>query len=163
MQSTRLVSTGDRIYVDERLAPGEDLLAASIVVYEMVHYLQYKSGAFDGLSCAKSIDLEREAYAIQREFLLRYGVYQPVGVNSYRVGCTLAHEGDVDAGAVRRHASELPACGDGAESQGRQCGPARRKQVTEHRFYRTYIDEHRQTTSWLPTVFVEQRKTETID
>lgn len=83
---------GQRIYIDERLGPEENLLAASIVVHEMVHYLQYQSGGFDAYSCSKSIGLEREAYAVQREFLLRYGVYQPVGVNSHRVGCVLAHD-----------------------------------------------------------------------
>ena len=81
---------GQRIYVDERLGPADDLVAASIVVHEMVHYLQYRSGAFDSFDCAKSIELEREAYAIQREFLLRYGVYRPVGVNSHRCCARLA-------------------------------------------------------------------------
>jgi hypothetical protein len=87
---------GERIYIDERLEPRDNLLAASIVVHELVHYLQYRSSGFDAFSCSKAIDLEREAYAVQREFLLRYGVYQPVGVNSHRVGCELAHESDLD-------------------------------------------------------------------
>lgn len=155
---------GERIYLDERLAPGEDLLAASIVVHEMVHYLQYKSGAFDGFSCAKSIDLEREAYAIQREFLLRYGVYRPVGVNAHRVDCVLAHEGEVDVGATPRGTSEPGACGDGTTDRGRQCEPAwREPQLTEPRSYGTYIYEHRQTTPWLPTVFGDRPKTAHVD
>jgi len=78
---------GERIYIDERLRPNESLLAASIVIHEMVHHLQYRAGRFDALSCSKSIGLEREAYAVQREFLLRYGVYQPVGASEHRVGC----------------------------------------------------------------------------
>ncbi len=85
---------GSRVYLDERLRPAEDLFSSSIVVHEMVHYLQYQSGRFDRFSCARSIELEREAYAIQREFLVRYGVYQPVGINAHRVECVLAHDGD---------------------------------------------------------------------
>ena len=27
------------------------------------------------------------AYGVQREYLLRYGVYQPVGVSMHNVGC----------------------------------------------------------------------------
>jgi hypothetical protein len=37
--------------------------------------------------CSESIGLEREAYAAQREFLLRYRVHQPVGAPMLRVGC----------------------------------------------------------------------------
>lgn len=151
---------GGRIYVDERLAPGEDLLAASIVVHEMVHYLQYKAGAFDGLGCAGSIALEREAYAIQREFLLRYGVYRPVGVNSHRVGCTLAHEGDLDMG----HAASAPvACADNIERQGQRCGAGRDRRRVQYRVYGTYIEEHRRTTSWLPKIISESAKPQTVD
>lgn len=31
--------------------------------------------------------MEREAYGVQREFLLRYGVYQPVGMSMHHAGC----------------------------------------------------------------------------
>lgn len=88
---------GRQVYLDERMDPQEDLLAASVVVHEMVHYLQgvhrnhgipAAGAAYGELPrCSEAIDLEREAYAVQREFLLRYGVYQPVGVSMLRVGC----------------------------------------------------------------------------
>ena len=79
---------GDTVYVDERLDPQNNLLAASIVMHEMVHYLQYRA-AGKGLefSCAQSIALERQAYAAQREFITRYGVYRPVGASMHQVGC----------------------------------------------------------------------------
>lgn len=82
---------GDTVYVDDRLDPRDNLLAASIVVHEMVHYLQYRAAAA-GLefSCAQSIALERQAYGAQREFITRYGVYRPVGASMHQVGC----EGD---------------------------------------------------------------------
>jgi hypothetical protein len=92
---------GQELYLDERMDPQENLLASSVVVHEMVHYLQglsrnggvpAKGAAFGDLpSCAGAIDMEREAYAVQREFLLRFGVYQPVGLSMLRVGCD-SHE-----------------------------------------------------------------------
>jgi hypothetical protein len=99
---------GRQIYIDERLEPEESLLAASIVVHEMVHYLQYRSGGFDAYSCSKAIDLEREAYAVQREFLVRYGVYQPVGVNAHRVGCALAHDSEFQIERVPDATNPVP-------------------------------------------------------
>jgi hypothetical protein len=79
---------GDTVYVDDRLDPQNNLLAASIVVHEMVHYLQFRAAA-RGLefSCAQSIALERQAYGAQREFITRYGVYRPVGASMHQVGC----------------------------------------------------------------------------
>ena len=92
---------GQNLYLDERMDPEENLLASSVVVHEMVHYLQglsrnggapAKGAAFGDLpSCADAMDMEHEAYAVQREFLLRFGVYQPVGVSMLRVGCD-SHE-----------------------------------------------------------------------
>jgi hypothetical protein len=94
---------GQTIFLDARLNPEENLLAASILVHEMVHHLQHEAGKLDPekWSCENSIQLEREAYAVQREFLLRYGVYQPVGVSLHNVGCELAHTGAAEsAGAA---------------------------------------------------------------
>jgi len=93
---------GRTIYVDDRLKPRDSLLAASIVVHEMVHHLQHEAGRIDPSkwSCENAIALEREAYAVQREFLLRYGVYQPVGVSMQRVGCELTRSHDSDPGSA---------------------------------------------------------------
>jgi len=86
---------GETLYLDDRLEPRDSLLAASIVVHEMVHYLQYQaarrssqsSGEF---SCARAIELERQAYGVQREFITRYGVYHPIGASMHWVGCDSA-------------------------------------------------------------------------
>ena len=79
------------IFLDERLDPQDSLYAASVVVHEMVHYLQYRARGEKGfIDCESTVQLEREAYQAQRDFLLRYGVYQPVGVSMHRVGCELA-------------------------------------------------------------------------
>lgn len=93
---------GQTIYLDERLNPKDSLFAASVLVHEMVHHLQHEAGRLDPAkwSCENSIQLEREAYAIQREFLLRYGVYQPVGVSMHNAGCESAVPEAVGAAAV---------------------------------------------------------------
>jgi hypothetical protein len=83
---------GNTIFIDDRLDPQKDLRASSIVVHEMVHYLQQESKKFDlaQRTCQTTIALEREAYGTQREFFLRYGVYQPVGASMHAVGCESA-------------------------------------------------------------------------
>lgn len=88
---------GRNLYVDERLDPETNLLAASIVVHEMVHYLQgtERNGgvpaggaAFGDMpSCGDAIEMERQAYGVQRQYLSQYGSIQPVGVSMARVGC----------------------------------------------------------------------------
>lgn len=82
---------GERIYLDERLQPKENLLASSVLVHEMVHYLQHVRRGRDAepYTCTEAVAMEREAYQVQREYLLRYGVYQPVGVSMHHVGCQL--------------------------------------------------------------------------
>ena len=82
---------GNTIYLDQRLNPEDNLHASSVLVHEMVHYLQHLSLAKDlEPDCVSTIILERQAYAVQREFLLRYGVYQPVGASMHSVGCEQA-------------------------------------------------------------------------
>ena len=87
---------GHNVYIDERLDPQQDLLASSIVVHEMVHYLQAvargddgpKNGAFSVMpSCRQLIHWEHEAYGVQREYILRQGSYLPVGMSMLRTGC----------------------------------------------------------------------------
>lgn len=102
---------GRTIYVDDRLNPTDSLLAASIVVHEMVHHLQHEAGRIDPAkwSCENAIALEREAYSVQREFLLRYGVYQPVGASMHRVGCELTgSDAPTPVSAAAGMASETP-------------------------------------------------------
>src|SRR5215470_2375511 len=75
---------GETIYLDERLDAEHDLFASSVVVHEMVHYLQHQSGKYQTpYSCADFLAMEREAYQAQRDYLVRYGVYYPVGVSMH--------------------------------------------------------------------------------
>ena len=87
---------GTNVYIDDRLDPQTQLLASSIVVHEMVHYLQAvargdagpKSGAFTVMpSCRQLIHWEHEAYGVQREYIMRQGTYLPVGMSMLRTGC----------------------------------------------------------------------------
>jgi hypothetical protein len=65
---------GETIYLDERLELMEDTLAKSILVHELVHYVQQEAGAFrtEG-DCVAWIERERQAYDIQ----LRWIAEQP--------------------------------------------------------------------------------------
>ena len=81
---------GDTIYLDDRLDPEHDLVASSVVVHEMVHYLQHLSGKHHApYSCEEAVAMEREAYQAQRDYLLQDGVYHPVGASMHHVGCEL--------------------------------------------------------------------------
>jgi len=59
------------IYIDERLRDQDTPFVRSIIVHEMVHYLQDLSGKFDPAACEDYNRREREAYAVQREFVAR--------------------------------------------------------------------------------------------
>ena len=88
---------GTEIYIDERLDPEKNLLASSIVVHEMVHYLQsvargddtVRNGVAFGAtpSCEQFLHWEYEAYGAQREYILRYGAYLPVGLSMAHAHC----------------------------------------------------------------------------
>jgi len=87
---------GRNVYIDETLDPQNSLFASSIVVHEMVHYLQgvargdaaVGGSAFHVTpSCEQSVHWEREAYGVQREYILRYGAYLPVGRSLVHVHC----------------------------------------------------------------------------
>ncbi len=89
---------GNAIYLDNRLKPERDLYASSILVHEMVHYLQYTSSNHaQPYTCQSLLSMEREAYGAQREFFVRYGVYQPVGASMHQVGCPQVTAQQADA------------------------------------------------------------------
>lgn len=80
--------TGQTIYLDDTLDPVKGLYDSSVMLHEMVHYLQQQakpSGSHT--DCNSNVEAEREAYAAQREYLLRYGVYRPVGSSMHNVSC----------------------------------------------------------------------------
>jgi len=61
------------INLDDRLQHQTDVVTRSMLVHEMVHYLQDLSGRYDNSSCEDHARREREANAIQREYGIRAG------------------------------------------------------------------------------------------
>jgi hypothetical protein len=61
------------VYVDERLRYEPSKFAQSLLVHEIVHYLQHQSGRFDTFSCKDSLVREREAYSVQNAYLMQVG------------------------------------------------------------------------------------------
>ena len=60
----------DIIYLDDRYEHDDSSFAHSLLVHEMVHYLQHRSGRFDSLSCNDSLAREREAYYVQNTYIV---------------------------------------------------------------------------------------------
>lgn len=61
---------GSTIYLDDRLDPETSMWDRGIVVHELVHYLQEQEGAFGAIpTCQRWIEREKEAYAVQRQWL----------------------------------------------------------------------------------------------
>jgi hypothetical protein len=78
---------GNTIYVWDKLDTENSQVAASIVVHENVHYLQSMSGK-PHETCRQIIDLEREAYGVQKEYLYRNGVLaNGVGLTTISMSC----------------------------------------------------------------------------
>lgn len=78
------------IYLDDRIVDLEDPVVRSVIVHELVHYLQDLSGKFEAGGCEENVTRERQAYAIQRIYLNRiagrfaatYPVYAPCAPES---------------------------------------------------------------------------------
>jgi len=77
---------GERIYLDEALDPVGSTMDSSVLLHELVHYLQRESGRF-GDDCGAAIDKEREAYATQRSFLAAYGRHAPMFIVMHGLAC----------------------------------------------------------------------------
>lgn len=60
----------DIVFIDDRYRAVESGFAASLVVHELTHFLQHKSGNYESLSCDDSIAREREAYYVQNRYLI---------------------------------------------------------------------------------------------
>ncbi len=58
------------IYLHEKYRyEDQDDFANSLLLHELVHFLQHHSGKFNSLSCDHSLAREREAYAVQNDYL----------------------------------------------------------------------------------------------
>jgi hypothetical protein len=78
---------GTVLYIWDKLDIEGNQIAASIVVHENVHYLQWMAHR-PQRTCQEIIELEREAYGVQKEYLLRNGVLaNGVGVTVASLHC----------------------------------------------------------------------------
>jgi hypothetical protein len=55
------------IFLDDRIHGNTDAYTRSVVVHELVHYLQDISGNYDDMDC--NLHAKREAYSVQRQYL----------------------------------------------------------------------------------------------
>ena len=61
----------DVVYLDEKYRLRASGFSESLIVHELVHFLQHQSGKFDSLSCEDSRTREREAYRVQTSYILQ--------------------------------------------------------------------------------------------
>ena len=83
---------GRTIYLDQRLDPADDLVARSILVHELAHYLQQEAGAYaPGKDCQAWLDREWQAYDIQLRWLASQGAkpkdWARLGLRRQRMSC----------------------------------------------------------------------------
>jgi hypothetical protein len=77
---------GKGVVLDEQLRPHEDLVARSILLHEIVHHVQHHHNSYGELAeCERFRRREREAYALQNEFLLSN--QSVVFMGKGRIGC----------------------------------------------------------------------------
>jgi len=67
-------SLDNQIYLDDQLDLKGSVQARSILLHELVHYVQQVSGKFDGMrTCEGWVQREKEAYTIQNRWLFEQG------------------------------------------------------------------------------------------
>jgi hypothetical protein len=72
---------GDVVYLDDALDPVRDLWARSVLLHEIVHYIQEAGGAYERADRRHAAGArERQAYAIQMAYLRRRGGAPRAGV-----------------------------------------------------------------------------------
>ena len=79
---------GEGIYLDDRLKPETELFDRSILLHELVHYVQDMSDEHgDMRPCQRWYQREQEAYAIQKIFLFMTGSPTRVGYSAHKSTC----------------------------------------------------------------------------
>ncbi len=80
------------IYIDDSLRSLDSLFNRSLVVHELVHYLQHVSGRYPELECENFVKREREAYAAQQQFFIAYGAMP--GIQTHYFSCNQLNSGE---------------------------------------------------------------------
>ena len=79
---------GEGIYLDEKLRPETNLFHRSVLLHELVHYLQdINNERADMKPCSRWYYREQEAYAIQKNFLVIVGSPVRVGYSAHQSTC----------------------------------------------------------------------------
>lgn len=79
---------GAGIYLDEKLKPETNLFDRSILLHELVHYVQDMTDEHgDMRPCMRWYHREQEAYAIQKIFLFMTGSPTRVGYSAHKSTC----------------------------------------------------------------------------
>jgi len=79
---------GVGIFLDERLKPETSLFDRSVLLHELVHYVQETNGELANMRpCARWYHREQEAYAIQKNFLRLVGSPVRVGYSANQPTC----------------------------------------------------------------------------
>jgi hypothetical protein len=79
---------GEGIYLDERLKPESNLFDRSVLLHELVHYVQDMNDEHgDMRPCERWYQREQEAYAIQKNFLFMTGSPTRVGYSAQKSTC----------------------------------------------------------------------------
>ncbi len=98
---------GDGIYLDEALRPETNVFARSVLLHELVHYVQDVSAATDNHeSCDRWYRREKEAYAIQEHFLALVGSEHRVSYSTLFGYSALLECQGIAADEVKRHPGE---------------------------------------------------------
>lgn len=77
--------SGDVIYLDESLDL-QRTFDASVALHEIVHWVQGRAGRL-AADCSTALSAERQAYYIQREYLVSYGSAYPAINGMHRLWC----------------------------------------------------------------------------
>jgi hypothetical protein len=77
------------LFIDEKLDLANDTFNRSILLHELVHYLQASSGRFEAMpsECEKRNAEEEEAYRIQNKYLAHSGTPRRVIAGGWSLQC----------------------------------------------------------------------------
>jgi hypothetical protein len=79
---------GEGVYMDERMRPETNLFDRSVLLHELVHYVQDLANERGEMeACKRWYYREQEAYAIQKQFLMLVGSPVRVGYSANRSTC----------------------------------------------------------------------------
>ena len=79
------------VHLHEDLAGLDSLFTRSLLVHELVHYLQHASGHYAAHDCASFVAREREAYAVQQRFFIAYGAQPTIRPHHFACPEASAH------------------------------------------------------------------------